>query len=169
MLLAFKRIYEKKIPIDLLVGGNQVKRSMIYNFLNSNRNFNNFVFKNSIDQCENIKFIGKVTDLNKFYSKIDVLIFPSYLNSVGRPVIESSLFKIPSIIGLKKFNNDTAIKNASLIFTPGDIEELYEKILFFHINREKIVEMGLNAYNNAVNLFDHNKNTKKFINILNKL
>ncbi len=169
LLLAFKRIYEKKIPIDLLVGGNQVKRSMIYNFLNSNRNFNNFVFKNSIDQCENIKFIGKVTDLNKFYSKIDVLIFPSYLNSVGRPVIESSLFKIPSIIGLKKFNNDTAIKNASLIFTPGDIEELYEKILFFHINREKIVEMGLNAYNNAVNLFDHNKNTKKFINILNKL
>ena len=71
---------------------------MIYNFINSNKNFDSFVLKNAIDKCSNIKFIGKVRDLNEFYSKIDVLIFPSYLNSVGRPVIESSLFKKPSII-----------------------------------------------------------------------
>ena len=96
-----------------------------------------------------------------------MLIFPSYLNCVGRPVIESSLFNMPSIVGLKKHNNDTAIKNASLIFTPGNIEELVDKILFFYRNKKKIIEMGENAYKNAIKLFDHKKNIEKFITILN--
>lgn len=167
LLLAFKKINQMELPINLLVGGTEIKRSFLNNFFYSKKNFKNFLIKNSINNCSNIKFLGPVSDLSNFYSNIDVLIFPSYFNCVGRPVIESSLFKIPSIVGMKKYNEDTVIKNASLIFTPGNIQELVEKILIFYKNKKKVIEMGENAYKNATKLFDHKSNTKKFIKILN--
>lgn len=167
LLLAFKKINQMELPINLLVGGTEIKRSFLNNFFYSKKNFKNFLIKNRINNCSNIKFLGPVSDLNNFYSKIDVLIFPSYFNCVGRPVIESSLFKIPSIVGMKKYNEDTVIKNASLIFTPGNIQELVEKILIFYKNKKKVIEMGENAYKNATRLFDQKANTEKFIRILN--
>ena len=169
LLLAFKNIHEKKLPIDLIIAGNDVKRSEIYNFFSRKKNFESFILKNKIKNCKNIKFVGQVDCLEDFYSRIDVIIFPSHLNCVGRPVIESALFQKPSIVGLKKYNEDTAIKQASLIFEPGNIDELCEKILFFYQNKKKIEEMGLNAYMNAMKLFDQKKNIEKFTDILSKI
>lgn len=167
LLFAFKKINEMKLPINLLIAGSEIKRSFLNNFIHSKKNFKSFLIQNNINNCSNIKFLGSVNNLNYFYKKIDVLIFPSYFNCVGRPVIESSLFKIPSIVGMKKYNDDTVIKTASLIFTPGNIQELVEKILFFYRNKKEVIAMGENAYKNANKLFDHKKNIEKFIRILN--
>ena len=70
---------------------------------------------------------------------------------------------------LNKYNKDTAKPECSLVFEPGNINQLFEKILFFHQNREKMIDMGHSAYVNASKLFDLDTNTKKFINILNKI
>jgi glycosyltransferase involved in cell wall biosynthesis len=101
-------------------------------------------------------------NLKNFYSRIDVMLFPGYMNAVGRPVIEASLLKKPSIIALNKYNNDTAKKHNCLIFRPGDLFSLETKILYFFNNRSKINKMGISAFKNAKKKFDINKNSKIF-------
>ena len=37
-------------------------------------------------------------NLKNFYSRIDIMLFPGYMNAVGRPVIEASLLKNPQLL-----------------------------------------------------------------------
>ena len=69
------------------------------------------------------------------------------------------------IIVSNKHNNDTAKNDCSLIFEPGNINDLFEKILFCKNNQPKIIEMGYNSYLNISKLSDINLSVKKFINI----
>ena len=115
---------------------------------------------------KNIKILPSTYNLSDFYSKIDVIIFPSYMNAVGRPVIEASWFKKPSIIGLNKYNKDTAVKNTCLIFKPGNLLSLEKKILYLVRNKSKIKKMGKNAFFNAKKNFDIKKNSVKFLKLL---
>ena len=105
-------------------------------------------------------------NLKNFYSNIDIILFPGYMNAVGRPVIEASCLKKPSIIALNKFNNDTAMKNNCLIFKPGDLKAYEKKILYFINNKDIIKSMGISAYKNAKNKFDITKNSKKFFDLV---
>ena len=77
------------------------------------------------------------------------MLFPGYMNAVGRPVIEASLCKKPSIIALNKYNNDTAKKDNCLIFKPGDLFSLEKKILYLFRNKSIIQKMGISAFKNA--------------------
>ena len=105
-------------------------------------------------------------DLKKFYSSIDVILFPGYMNAVGRPVIEASFLKKPSIIALNKYNRDTAMKNNCLIFKPGDLKSFEKQILYFIDNKHKIKSLGISAFKNAKNKFDIVKNSKKFFRLI---
>jgi len=169
LLLVFKKIYEANLEIDLIVAGEPIKRNILYNIFNKKKIFQSFILKNKINECKNICFVGKLKELEKFYEKIDAIIFPSYMNAVGRPVIEAALYKKMAIIGLKNYNIDTAKENCSLIFEPGNKDELFKKILFLEKNRPKILEMGYNAYLNTSKLSDINLNMKKFINTLKEI
>ena len=94
------------------------------------------------------------------------MLFPGYMNAVGRPVIEASLLKKPSIIALSSHNNDTAKKNNCLIFKPGDLFSLEKKILYLLKNKSIIKKMGNSAFNNAKKKFDINKNSKTFYKLI---
>lgn len=105
-------------------------------------------------------------NLKKFYSMIDVILFPSYMNAVGRPVIEASFLRKPSVIALNKFNNDTAMKNNCLIFKPGDLKSYEKQILYFVNNKHKIKSFGVSSYKNAKEKFDIIRNSKKFFKLV---
>ena len=169
LLLVFKKIHKLGLPIDVIIAGTPTKRFFLHNVFGSKINFKKFISEHKINECKNIYFVEEIHDLENFYQKIDAIIFPSYMNAVGRPVIEASLLKKPAIIALNKYNNDTARPESSLIFEPGNINQLFEKILFFQQNREKMIDMGHCAHVNALKLFDLDTNTKKFINILTKI
>jgi glycosyltransferase involved in cell wall biosynthesis len=72
----------------LYLGGNFLKENMI---------FKTFKVSNNIDQqiinSKNIINLGHITNLNRFYQRIDILCFPSYLNALGRQVFEAGLFR----------------------------------------------------------------------------
>ena len=105
-------------------------------------------------------------NLKNFYSKIDVILFPGFMNAVGRPVIEAALIKKPSIIALNQYNNDTAMKNNCLIFKPGNLISFEKKILYLIKNKSLIKKMGLSAYKNAKKKFDICKNSVAFSKVL---
>jgi len=164
-LEAFKRIDKKYKAKLICVGRNKAQNSLL-NLFKYEKNFESYLFYNNIMKYKNIKILPMTFNLKFFYSKIDVILFPGYMNAVGRPVIESSLLKKPAIIALNKYNYDTAIKNNCLIFKPGDIISLEKKILYLIKNKSKIKKMGISAYKNAKKIFDINKNSKKFYKII---
>ena len=117
-------------------------------------------------KIKNIKILPMTFDLRKFYSKIDVILFPGYMNAVGRPVIEASLLKKPSIIALKNYNSDTAMKNNCLVFYPGDLNSFEQKIIYLVKNKHKIKKMGISSFKNARKYFDIKKNSKTFFELI---
>ena len=143
------------------MGKNKTNNKLL-NFFGYEKNFQKFCEINGIFKLKNINIIPMQFNLKNFYSKIDVIIFPSYMNAVGRPVIEAALLKKPSIIALNKYNRDTAQKGNCIIFKPGNLKILKEKILLLINNKSKLKKMGEFAYVNAKKNFDINKNCKTF-------
>ena len=168
LLKVFYSLEKKGISVKLICVGNPSKKNIIAELFKIKINFENFLKVNKINQCKNIIISPMTFNINNFYSSIDVLVFPSYMNAVGRPVIEASLLKKPSIIGLNRYNSDTAIKGGSLIFKPGNLIALKKQILFLYKNRQKVKKMGLKAYLNANTKFNLKVNSMKFYNIFKR-
>ncbi len=164
-LEVFMRINGKFKANLLCVGKNQIQNKLL-NLLKYEKNFEDYLIKNQILKCKNIKILPMTFNLKKFYSNIDIILFPGYMNAVGRPVIEAALLKKPSIIAMNNYNKDTAKKNNCLIFRPGSIVSLEKKILYFLKNKSKIKKMGVSAFNYAKKNFDINKNSKTFYKII---
>ena len=166
LIKVFKNLDLKNYNVKLICVGNTGKNNFLLNFFHLEKNFNKFLYEENMLSNKNIKILPTTYNLIDFYSKIDVIIFPSYMNAVGRPVIEASWFKKPSIIGLNKYNKDTAVKNTCLIFEPGNLLSLEKKILYLVRNKSKIKKMGKNAFFNAKKNFDIKKNSVKFLKLL---
>ena len=166
LIKVFKNLDLKNYNVKLICVGNTRKNNFLLNLFHLEKNFNKFLYEENILSNKNIKILPSTYNLSDFYSKIDVIIFPSYMNAVGRPVIEASWFKKPSIIGLNKYNKDTAVKNTCLIFKPGNLLSLEKKILYLVRNKSKIKKMGKNAFFNAKKNFDIKKNSVKFLKLL---
>ena len=164
-LAIFKKI-NKKHKVNLICVGKIKKTNYLLNFFKYEVNFETYIKNNHIDKEKNIKILPMTFNLKNFYSNIDVVLFPSHMNAVGRPVIEASCIKKPAIIALKKHNNDTAMKNNCLIFKPGNLRSYEKKILYFINNRDKINSLGMSAYRNAKNKFDIVANSRKFFKLI---
>lgn len=161
----FKKL-DKKYKAKLICVGKTNNKNRLLNFFKFEKDFNHFVKKNLINRYANIKILPMKLNLKDFYSKIDVILFPGFMNAVGRPVIEAALVKKPSIIAMQNYNNDTAMKKNCLIFTPGDLISFEEKVLYLIKNKSLIKKMGISAFRNAKKNFDINLNSKKFYNII---
>ena len=164
-LEVFKKINKKYKAKLLCVGQNKIQNRLLKLF-KFEKDFESYLKHNNILKCQNIKIFPMTFNLKNFYSKIDVIIFPGYMNAVGRPVIEASLLKKPSIIALKKYNTDTAMENNCLIFKPGDLISFEKQIIYLLNNKSKIKKMGFLAYINAKKNFDIKKNSKKFYKLI---
>ena len=105
LIRVYKILKKENFKINLYLAGNFISNNKIFEIFkisnNINRNLINF---------DGIKNMGHINKLENFYSKIDLLCFPSYLNALGRQVFEAAYFKIPSIVCIKK-------KNLIVLFT----------------------------------------------------
>ena len=164
-LEVFKKL-DKKLNVKLICVGKNDNSNFLLNLLRYEKNFEHYYKKNKIFLYKNIEISPMTFNLKNFYSRVDVMLFPGFMNAVGRPVIEASLLKKPSIIALKNYNKDTAKKNNCLIFKPGNLKSLEKKILYLLQNKSLIKRMGISAFNNAKKNFDININSKKFYKLI---
>ena len=95
-LKVFKKI-NKLYKAKLICVGRTNNSSFLLKLFKYELDFENFIKKNSLHNEKNIKILPMTFNLKKFYSSIDIILFPGYMNAVGRPVIEASF--------LKTFNN----------------------------------------------------------------
>ncbi len=170
--LKYKGLEDLIKVIETMVSENyNIKLYLAGSFINNNFLFNFFNISNNIKldflKSKNIISLGHINTLEKFYSKIDVLCFPSYLNALGRQVIEAGFYKIPSIVCLEKNNSDSFFnKSTGLSFKrPGDLIKLKKNIIYFYINRSEIDRMGNNAHKLMSTNFNNKTNFTKLENI----
>lgn len=82
-------------------------------------------------KLKNVKFLGKLKreELSEFYSSLDLFVFPSVVETQGLVALESMACGTPVIganaLALKETISDG---ETGYLYTPGDIEDLLEKI-----------------------------------------
>ena len=104
--------------------------------------YSKFIF-NKFKNIENIKFIGKITfdEVNEYYKKSDVLIFPSTLETWGLPISEFKIYEKPILLSDLPYAKETLGNyNKAMFFDPENHKELSLKMLSL-INNKPIFDI----------------------------
>jgi glycosyltransferase involved in cell wall biosynthesis len=171
LISATQQLINEKFKIKLYLAGNKVhKNYFIISKLLKIFNIKNDIYETN-KKNNDIIFMHQIDNIEKFYEKIDVLVFPSYINALGRSVFEAGCFSIPSIVCFNKRYSDSFIKNYSgLSFSrPGDRPALRNAIKFFYNNRKMITKMGINANKIFIKNFSPERNLHKLEKIYKEL
>lgn len=106
------------------------------------------------NQLDNVVFLGRVEDMGKLRSKVNVEIVPSNREAFGRVTIEAMMAGIP-VIASDTGANPELVDNEKngLIFDLTNPETLADKMEYLMNNKEKIALMSENARTFAQNGF----------------
>lgn len=117
---------------------------------------------------KNIEFLGSVTNINDFYSNIDICIIPSIIDNHPTTITESLCSGTP-VIATNQCGSSSLIKDYinGFVVDSLNVDSLRDKINWFISNRNYVSEMSANATNSYNSLLD-NKQNQKFAYFLQK-
>ena len=177
LVKAFKIIKHKNLPIKLIVAGGMIRSSNVFRRCISKLigieedilpEIEDYILKNDLSNY--IDFIGHVKDIDGFYQSIDLIIFPSYFDSPGRPILEAAHFSKPSISCVSNPMDDTIIKNVTgLVIPEKKPKEIYNSIKYLYLNPDKLSQMGSEAKKLSGKNFDSNKNSNSLLKVYENL
>jgi glycosyltransferase involved in cell wall biosynthesis len=108
--------------------------------------------------------------ISAVYRLLDVVCFPSYLDAVGRPVLEAAWFGIPCIAAVERPAPDTFRHGETgLRVPPKDPEALARTIVDLTKDRALLRRMGEAARGLAVTNFDSSRNALRMLRIYERL
>ena len=82
--------------------------------------------------------LGDTNKLEALYSNISIMTFISTVRALGRPVLEASFFKVPSIVFLNEKKSDYIVNNKTgFILEENDLNGVVKKIIYLYKNRIK--------------------------------
>lgn len=160
-----------KVLINALKNSNikDFKLTIIGNII-SNEYYNELL--KLIESCgfaDKINFIGKISsqELNEYYKKAFVLIFPSFWEGYGMVAAEAMAngtlvicSRLPSLQEFIKENEE------GLFFEPGNFRELTPIIENCFSSRDKSKEIAMNGYKKSKTLPTWEDTSKKYFDIL---
>lgn len=108
---------------------------------------------NEAKQNTNILFFDVVTDVERFYAAIDVIVLPSYREGLGNVIIEAGAMGVPAIISDIPGLIDTVIPNeTAFLVSPRNSIELANAME--RMIKSDYKQMGIKAYNFVKSHFD---------------
>lgn len=147
-------INEKKLDMKFVIFGasyqntNSLKEKILHLFgfrENLNDLIKNKIINYNLD--EKIILKGFIYSTNDIYNNIDLHIFPSYLNAVGRPVFEAAFYKIPSIVAINNEFDDAIINNKTgICVEEKNYSILSDAIIKLFNDRTLLKDMGEESY-----------------------
>jgi glycosyltransferase involved in cell wall biosynthesis len=111
-----------------------------------------------------IEFLGAVSmdERIKFFKKADVFVLPTYAEAMPMSVIEAMAAGLPTISttvgGIPELIEDGV---DGLLYTPGDVETLAEKISFLLEDKDARIRIGKKAREKAVREMDFRQYAEK--------
>ena len=109
-----------------------------------------------------VVFTGAITDrnlLNAYYENSDLILFPSCIESSGLIQIEGAIHNKPTLAIENTAVTEKIIDKFNGFVSKNDPNDYANKILYAYENRDKMTEIGKNAYKTIVKFYDDN--TKK--------
>ncbi len=133
LIESFKKLKKKYDNIHLIIIG-QIFDNSLKNIFNNLTN--------------DIKFLNVLKNPYPYYTFADVVVLPSRIEPLGYVMLEAGLMKKP-FIGSKTGGINEFIENGKngLLFAPGNIEELTEKISYIIEQPEKGKLLAENLFN----------------------
>ncbi|MDD3138307.1 MAG: glycosyltransferase family 4 protein [Lachnospiraceae bacterium] len=96
----------------------------------------------------------EVTDVERYFAAIDVLLLPSYREGFGNVIIEAGAMAVPSIVSDIPGPIDVVIDGQTgLICRCKNVESLEDNIIKI-MDNSKFKELGINAYEYVISHFD---------------
>ena len=169
LLVAIKKCRDEGLDVSLIIAGNgnSGKTPIMHSFLKTvgisqdmNFELTDYIMKNQLQN--HIHPLGFSANTSTFYEYIDVVCFPTYYNSVGRPVFEAAFFKKPSMVAIDNPFPDTFIDGKTgLKVKEGNPDSIFEAISKFYNEPSLLAQMGEEALKLAFENFDLAKNVSK--------
>ncbi len=163
MELVKNQIYLLKILKEIIVENNNVKLLLIGDGKDKN-NLHQYMMLNNLEN--NVIFLGKVNDVYRYYSAMDIFCFPSLYEGFGIVLLEAQANGLICLAS-KNVPNQTNVTNQVkfLDIRDEDISEWKKNILlnkFYRTeNVNKITENGMNIKDNAKQLLKVYKKWEK--------
>lgn len=153
LLIAFKQIKETYPDAKLLfVGPIEKKETMDPDILD--------YFENNDDIIKT----GRVTNVEKYTSAMDVYVLPSYREGFGMGVIEASAMGVPVVVTQYPGPSSAVKEGVSGYSVPvKDVQKLTEYILYFLQNPEEAKKMGLQGREWVETQFDQKVFIEKYL------
>jgi glycosyltransferase involved in cell wall biosynthesis len=115
---------------------------------------------------ERVQRVGFTPQISAVYRQLDVLCFPSHLDSVGRPVLEAAWFGVPSVVAVDRPTPDTLIDGETGFRVPArDPGALASALMWLAGNRQEVKRMGDAARRLAKQNFDAQKNALEMLDV----
>jgi glycosyltransferase involved in cell wall biosynthesis len=125
---------------------------------------------NQYGLTDDFHLLGSTPDIQRAYSRFDVLCFPSHFDAPGRPIFEAAFSGVPSIVAINKPKPDTLIHlKTGLAIAEKDPKALADAILYFVDNPAETKDMGENARNLARQNFSVTVNSQLILNIYDSI
>lgn len=99
---------------------------------------------NDLKNCNSIKYMGFITNLESYYQNSSVFILPSLFEGMSRVVLDAMAYGLPVIATPIAA---PCIKNHydGILIEPGNIEQIKNAILYLYEHPSEIIRMGKNA------------------------
>ncbi|EFB7960834.1 glycosyltransferase family 4 protein, partial [Escherichia coli] len=94
----------------------------------------NYIY-NKYSHLKAINFVGRLTrnEVNEYYSKVDVLLFPSKLETWGLPISEAKMKHLPMLVADLSYAKETVGTYDKVTFIdindPNALAELFERCI----------------------------------------
>lgn len=148
---------------DLLV---KIKLKDIYSWLYSQRI--KIVF--SENRINNVKFVGKLTNVVPLIAISDALIFAGCTPHFPRPVYEAWALKKPVIVfNMKGVSGHIDNYYDGIVTKKNEVDELVKSIRFIVDDEGKAEKMGENGYMKAKNKFNMDSNIRENIEVYKRV
>ena len=117
-----------------------------------------------------LKVLGRVNNIQELRKKVNIEIVSSQKEAFGRVTVEAMMGQIP-VIGTNSGGTKELIKENEngLLYSPGNIDELKEKIEYLYNNRKEIKRLGKNAYAESKDYFQINRCAKEVFELYKEI
>lgn len=121
---------------------------------------------------ENIIYVSEVSDIERYYAALDVLLLPSYREGFGNVVIEAAALGVPAIVSDIPGPTDTVLKDKTATIIPvKDVEALKRAMQYYLNNPDTVEQLSDNCVDFVSKTFDSDKLNEKILerkcNLLN--